>query len=196
MTREEQIRTFLERVTPFTADEIGEFIGKGKPMTVKEKDYFIRSGEVCRKCAFVHRGVFSFLLIVNGEEHVKDFSLGGKFLTAYTSFVTQTPSQLFIRAEQAAELTWWDSAYFASLTHHHLHWARFARQMAEYLYFRKERREIALLTESAEERYLALRQETPALLQEVPQYLVASYLGIQPESLSRLRKKLADHRSP
>ena len=69
-------------------------------------------------------------------------------------------------------------------------WTMFAKTMADYLFQRKEHKEITMIVNTAEERYLRLIQEFPPIFQQVPQYLIASYLGIKPQSLSRIRKML------
>jgi CRP-like cAMP-binding protein len=67
-------------------------------------------------------------------------------------------------------------------------WIFFAKKMAENLYIRKEKREVSLLRDNAETRYKTLIAECPQVIQRVPQYHIASYLGVTPESLSRIRK--------
>lgn len=191
MTHSEQIEQFLIRLVAFEQSEIDLFMAHRHEVSLAAGEYFCNAGEVCQKLAFVHRGAFSFLVITpDGEQYVKDFSLAGKFLTAYTSFITRQPAQISIRAESDSVLSVWSATVYHSMGEQNLHWNQFGRKMAEYLFLRKEQRELSLLLESAEQRYLRLLQDFPQVLQAVPQYLVASYLGIQPETLSRIRRKL------
>jgi CRP-like cAMP-binding protein len=190
MPEEEQIKKFLQRASPLLDKEIEMFLEKRQTQRLSKGDYLVKEGQVCRSLYFVHTGVLSLLLLKEGEEHVKDFSLSGKFITAYTSFTKKTASEIFIRAEQDCEVSLWDGDYVLNLIQENQHWTLFAKTIADYLFQRKEQKEITMILNTAEERYLRLIQEFPAVFQQVPQYLIASYLGIKPQSLSRIRKTL------
>jgi CRP-like cAMP-binding protein len=190
VTAEEQIKFFLQRTSPLLDNEIETFLDKRQTERFGKGDYLVKEGQICKSLYFVHTGVLSLLLLKDGEEHVKDFSLSGKFITAYSSFTKKTESEIFIRAEQDCEVSLWDRDYVMDLIQRNQHWTMFAKTMVDYLFQRKEQKEITLILNTAEERYLRLIQEFPAVFQEVPQYLIASYLGIKPQSLSRIRKML------
>ena len=190
MKEEEQIKQFLQKASPLIDDEIDAFLKERKIQHISKGDYLVKEGQVCKSLYFLHTGVLSLLLLKDGEEHVKDFSLNGKFITAYTSFTKKTDSEIFIRAEQDCELSAWDRDYVMNLIKENQHWTMFAKTMADYLFQRKEHKEITMIVNTAEERYLRLIQEFPPVFQQVPQYLIASYLGIKPQSLSRIRKML------
>lgn len=187
---EEQVKKFLQRVSPLLDKEIDIFLGKKQMQRISKGDYLVKEGQICKSLYFLHSGVLSLLLLKDGEEHVKDFSLSGKFITAYTSFTKRTASEIFIRAEQDCELSLWDSDYVLHLIQENHHWTMFAKTIVDYLFQRKEQKEITMILNTAEERYLRLIQEFPAIFQQVPQYLIASYLGVKPQSLSRIRKML------
>ncbi len=106
----------------------------------------------------------------------------------------QKPSEIWIEAVEPCEVLVWERSDVVPLFEEHHQWLLFAKKMAERLFYRKEQKEIELLKCSAEERYRHFITDFPGLSQRVPQYHVASYLGITPESLSRIRSKLA--RSP
>jgi CRP-like cAMP-binding protein len=187
----QNIAAFLKLITTFSDEEINDFMMLGKRIELAKGAFFISEGQICKSFAFIHSGTFSFIISTDDGEHVKDFSGSNKFITSYSSFITQTPSQIFIRAEEKATLTQWSYDTYQELIHSSENWKQFALKIANYLYLRKEKREISLLTETAEQRYLNMLKEFPDIIQHVPQYLVASYLGIQPQSLSRIRNKMA-----
>jgi CRP-like cAMP-binding protein len=189
--KDQQILNFLKKTGQFSEAESDDFLSKRKNINVKKGDTIVKEGQLCHFIYFIHSGVISLFLLRDGEEHVKDFSLSGKFITAYTSMSTGRPSQIFLRAEQNCELSVWDASYFQDLIRQNHKWALFAFRMAEYLFYRKEKREISMLLHTAEERYQNMLNEFPSLPQEVPQYLLAGYLGIKPQSLSRIRNKIA-----
>jgi CRP-like cAMP-binding protein len=188
----QNIAAFLKRITAFSDEEINDFMMLGKKVELAKEAFFISEGQVCKSFAFIHSGTFSFIISTDDGEHVKDFSGSNKFITSYSSFITQKPSQIFIRAEEKATLTQWSYDTYQELILSSENWKQFALKIANYLYLRKEKREISLLTETAEQRYLNMLTEFPDIIQHVPQYLIASYLGIKPQSLSRIRNKIAN----
>ncbi len=195
MTDNQAIISFLRSITSFHDEEIIDFLASGKNIEVPKGEFLIPAGQTCKTFGFVHRGTFSFLIMNDDGEHVKDFSGSNKLITAYSSFMTQTPSQIYIRAEENAKLTQWSYDTYQRLLRSSDNWKLFALNIANYLYLRKEKREISLLTESVEIQYLNLLEEFPDIVHNVPQYLLASYLGIRPQSLSRIRNRIASHRS-
>jgi CRP-like cAMP-binding protein len=194
MDKEEQIINFLKKSGQFDTDELRDFLLRRKVLLIKKGDTIVKEGQLCHSIYFIHSGVISLFFLKDGEEHVKDFSLSGKFITAYTSMSTGQASQIFLRAEQDCMLSVWDAAYFQELIRKNHQWTLFAFRMAEYLFYRKEKREISMLLHTAEERYQNMLREFPSLPQEVPQYLLASYLGIKPQSLSRIRNIISQKR--
>ena len=195
MDKDQQILNFLKKTALLSEAELDDFLSKRKNVHIKKGDTIVKEGQLCQSIYFIHSGVISLYLLKDGEEHVKDFSLSGKFITAYTSMSTGKFSQIFLRAEQECILSVWDASYFQKLIRQNHQWALFAFKMAEYLFYRKEKREISMLLQSAEERYQHMLEEFSSLAQQVPQYLLASYLGIKPQSLSRIRNKIAKERS-
>ncbi len=191
MNDTKNIATFLKSVSSFSDEEIIDFMKVGKEVEMKKGEFLISAGQTCKSFSFIHEGTFSFLIMNDDGEHVKDFSAANKFIASYSSFITQTPSQIFIRAEEKATLTQWSFDTYQQLLRSSEHWKQFALKIANYLYLRKEKREISLLTETAEQRYLNMLKEFPQIVQHVPQYLIASYLGIKPQSLSRIRNQIA-----
>lgn len=195
MDKEQQILDFLKKSGQFEKEELKDFLLMGKSIHVMKGDTLVREGQFCNSIYFIHSGVISLFLLKDGEEHVKDFSLSGKFITAYTSMSTGEASQIFLRAEQECMMSVWDTNYFQELIQKNHKWTLFAFHMAEYLFYRKEKREIGMLLYSAAERYEQMLKEFPSLSQEVPQYLIASYLGIKPQSLSRIKNITSKSRS-
>ena len=191
MNTDQQIINFLEKAGQFDKEELNDFLSKSKALHVRKGEAIVKEGQRCHSIYFIHSGVISLFLLKDGEEHVKDFSLSGKFITAYTSMSTGQPSQIFLRAEQDCELSVWDASYFQELIRQSQKWSLFALKIAEYLFYRKEKREISMLLHTAEERYKNMLNEFPSLPQEFPQYLLASYLVIKPQSLSRIRNNIS-----
>lgn len=188
--QQEQIKKFLKRSGITNEEDIQHFLENGKTEQISKGDYLIREGQICKKLYFLHHGAISVFVLMDGNEHIKDFSLNNKFITSYTSFQTERLSLIYLRAEQDCALTSWNKSFLIPLMKNNIHWTEFAKNMADYLFMRKEKREISLLLDSAETPYTNFLKEYPQAFQAFPQYLIASYLGIRPQSLSRIRKVL------
>lgn len=159
---------------------------------LKKGEFLLRSGEVCNHVTFINKGLFRSYMEIEGEEVTTNFAFEGNYVTEYTSFVTRQPSSEFIVAMEDAELLQMryedlQAAYTKAQV-----WERFGRLIAEYILTFVSTRNKSLLFKSPEERYLALMKERPKVMERVPQQYIASYLGIQPESLSRIRKRLME----
>ncbi len=141
---------------------------------------------------FLMNGIVKIsMLREDGQERVLEFFFPGSFFSAYTSFLTQQPSNVEIEALtdcEAEVIKYKDmqDAYKTSLLANKL-----GRMVAEHYYIRKTNREKDFLTKSASERYKDLMDSRPELVQQIPVQLIAKYLGIEPESLSRIRKLIS-----
>ncbi len=159
---------------------------------LKKGEYLLRASEVCNHVTFINKGLFRSYMEIEGEEVTTNFAFEGNYVTEYTSFVTRQPSSEFIVAMEDAELLQLryedlQAAYAKAQV-----WERFGRLIAEYILTFVSTRNKSLLFKTPEERYLALMKERPKVMERVPQQYIASYLGIQPESLSRIRKRLME----
>lgn len=184
--------TFVQHVVPISQEEIKIFTSHATLRTFKKKELFVKERDICRHLIFIHEGLFRYYYILpDGEDLTKDFAIDRQnpFCTAYTSFMTQEPSHIWIEALEDSLVWMWDEKYVSSLFQNELPWILFAKKMSEYLFIRKEKREYAFLLLSPEERYQQFLKDFPGLNQRVPQYHIASYLGLTPESLSRIRKR-------
>ncbi|PRY02951.1 CRP-like cAMP-binding protein [Pontibacter ummariensis] len=168
-------------------EEIATFISNGKLKRIGKSEYFVSEGKTCKQLAFCMKGSFRYFVTSEGKEYIKDFSFEKTFFTAFTSFTLQVPSEVYIQALEVSEVLVWDYETVQRTLSSSLGWQEFGRKVAEALYVRKEKREIAFLKYTAEERYLHLLQEFPQISQRVSQVFIASYLGITAVHLSRIR---------
>lgn len=188
----EHFCSFIQKIVPIISkDELEGFFSKSKKAEFQKGEHLIEEGAVCRRLFFIHQGLFRYYILHEGQDITKDFAVDqhNPFCTAYTSFMLQKPSEIWIEALEPCQVWVWNQADVLPLFQEHPTWLRFAKTMADYLFFRKEQRELRLLKCSAEERYHHFLTDFPGLSQRVPQYHIASYLGITPESLSRIRAK-------
>ena len=174
-----------------TEDDLKTLSSKAQKAVFEKGDLFVKEGEICQRLLFIHQGVFRYYIVHEGCDITKDFAVDTQnpFCTSYTSFMLQRPSEIWIEALESCQVWSWDKSDVQPLFQDHPAWLRFAKAMAERLFFRKEQKEIELLKCSAEERYRHFLTHFPGLSQRIPQYHIATYLGITPESLSRIRSK-------
>lgn len=174
-------------------DQVAAFIAAGRPRRLRAGETFCALGQEAHELGFLHHGIARYYVILpDGEEATKDFSFAGDnpFIVSFGSAVLGRPAAVAIAAVTECRLTVWPYRLITALHDRHPEWQKFGRCAAEFLYARKERREIAFLLDSAETRYAAMLASFPPELRAVPQHQLASYLGIRPQSLSRLKKRV------
>lgn len=155
----------------------------------RKGDYLCREGQVENYIYFLNKGATRHYFRKDGKEFTVDFHFEGEFVTAYYSFLTRKPSPINAEALQDTEAFLIPHQQLHEFYNRHHMGERIGRHMAEYNYVRRLEREMALLSLTAEERYHQLVQRNPALVQQISVKHLSSYLGIQPESLSRIRKQ-------
>lgn len=158
--------------------------------TYKKGEFLIRDGEVENQLYFLNTGATRHYFIRDGKEFTVDFQFAGDFVTAYYSLITREPSRVFVEVLEDTTVVVIDYHVLQSFYARSHHGERIGRLMAEYQYVKRLRREMDLLSRTAEERYTGLLQRAPQLVSTISVKHLSSYLGIQPESLSRIRKQL------
>lgn len=159
--------------------------------TVDKHRCICQSGEKQKSYAFVYDGLFrSFITDKNGKEYNKIFFDAGTFAGSMTALLTATPSQFTIEALEPATIVEIDFKGYRALLEEKQDLQRFQIFYLEKNWLlAKERREIEIVQNNATERYKQFLEEYPNLEQRLPQYHIASHLGISPTQLSRIRKK-------
>jgi len=159
--------------------------------TVPKGGLLLEAGQVCGAIYFVNAGFFRmYYLDADGHEINCRFAGPAGFLTDYQSFLTQQPARYSWQALHAAEVLVLPYELVQRLYRESAVWDRFGRLMAERVYQQVMERVELLQFLTPEQRYQHVRQHQPALLTQVSQAQLASYLGVQPESLSRIRHRL------
>lgn len=160
------------------------------PRKLSYGDYFIKQGARPTEFAFVFSGVLrEYYLTDQGSEYIKSFNFPGEFTGSYFDLLTEQPSTCNIRAITDCVLGVAKFSDFRNLFQEDISWERLGRIFAESLFLKKARREYELLALDAEERYELLLRSRPNIEELIPQYHIASYLGITPVSLSRIKSK-------
>jgi CRP-like cAMP-binding protein len=192
------LQIFRERLTrfvSFTDEEWLLFIANANFKTLRKKDFFAQDGKICKEIGFIISGSVRFFHLKDGMDITNYFCFENEYISAYKSFLTETPATTFIQALEDTEvITVTHAEWQRLLAHPALAYKaeRFGRLLAEYYLCCYEDRVTAFVTQSPEERYLRLLQTGKDILQRMPQHYIAHYLGITPVSLSRIRKRILE----
>jgi CRP-like cAMP-binding protein len=158
--------------------------------TLKANCFFEMEGEVSSKIAYLTKGITrSYFMDYAGKESVKYFNQSGSFIGSYTSVISGEPSSVFIQALTDLEFYEADFRQINALCSDFPLLHLLFRKQAELLLIKKEKREQQLLQLDAQKRYEIFLTQFPGLDQQIQQYHIASYLGISPTQLSRIRAK-------
>jgi CRP-like cAMP-binding protein len=185
----------ISSVIPVSEEEFAYFKTLFVLKKLRKRQYFLQEGDVCKYQAFVKQGLLrSYTVGEKGNERILQFASEGWWIADLSSYLTNEPSSLNIDALEDAELLLltkpsWEEAmkklpalehYFRIIIQNHL--------------VSTQKRLLQSLSETAEEKYNRFLATYPDCVQRVPQHMVASYVGVTPETVSRIRKQLADRK--
>ena len=188
----ESLKQYLNAISPLSKETWKEISVLFKPKSLSMKDYFVEEHKQAKEIAFLEKGcVRAFFTNREAKEYNKQFFVAPSLIGAYTSLLTKEKNR--IPQQALTECKIWVVNYNELETRyakfHDLE--RLGRKVAEFYFLEKERKELEMALEDATERYLKFRHQFPTLEQLIPQYHIASYLGISATQLSRLRNKLS-----
>jgi CRP-like cAMP-binding protein len=186
----EHVRPLLEKLGPLPQQEFAFLEQRLAFRRLKRGELLTRAGEVADQVGFVVKGLFRKLHVTpRGKAIVRGFGGPGAIVGAYVSLLTGTPSYLSVEALCDSELFTLPWSELNELYARHTCFQTIGRRLAEVTLLEREARAHELLTLTASERYARFLQTHQALLPELRDYDIASYLGITPVSLSRLRAR-------
>jgi CRP-like cAMP-binding protein len=181
----------ISRHISLTEDELDLFISLLHSKTLKTGEFLLREGEICRHESFVTKGcLITYYTDKNGLEHIIDFSVEQWWADDLYSFFTQTASKTSIRATEDTEILQLSKNSLERLFVSIPKFERFFRLLFQNAYIAQREQINSTLSESAEERYLSFIRKKPYAEKRFSQKNIASYLGVTPQFLSSLKKKL------
>ncbi len=183
-----EIFKLLKSVAPFTNDELEESLKLFRFDIIKKNSFISKEGLLCDRLAFIRTGLMRSFYNIKGKDTTTYFLGPGSIAVAMSSFIEMKPAFENIQAIEDSEVLFLSKENLELLYHKSWKWQQTGRTIIEKYYVIMEKRSITLQTQSAKERYDMLMQEHPGLLLKVPLHYVASYLGISPETLSRIRR--------
>lgn len=188
----EALRQAMSQLIPIADDEWAAFEPHIICKRLKKGDFLLQEGDANRHMGFLISGACRQFYLVNGLEKTTYFFFENDFVGDYDSFLTQLPCDHYVEALENAEVLLFDRDTVQRLYHIYPKFETFARIIAESVYLCAKARLMNFLLDTPEGRYkhFMRSEEAARILQRVPQHYVASYLGITPVSLSRIRSRL------
>ena len=166
---------------------VAEFLKRAEVIQLKKNDFFIKEGDVCAYIGIVKAGsIYSYFEDDNADLHINELYQPLSFISSYRSFLTQAPSPANFKANAHAEVYVISYANYMVLQKE-LNWLLFFKVFSDALFVRKCLKETALINYTTTKRYQVLIEQRPLIEQLFPQYMIASYLKMRPETLSRLK---------
>lgn len=165
------------------------------PKKLRKKQYLLQEGDVCKFVAFVEKGVLkSYTIDEKGTEHIVQFALEGWLISDLYSFLTAEPATYNIDAIEDCELVLISKTANEELLRTLPKYETWIRLQITGAYIALQKRLTSIISLSIEERYKNFTSAYPQIVQRVPQHMIASYMGLTPETLSRVRSKITSRK--
>ena len=185
-----KLKFVLKMFAEFDEQELDKITKCFKQKSVSKNKMLLQEGSICKEFYFIASGgIRTFFIDKNGHEKTRYVMLQNHIGTALTSFISQKPSLEFIEAIEDTELLAINYADFYRFNMEMDHWKIFYQRILEMAYSFQNRKIEQLVTLTAKQRYESVLKENPLLIQRLSNRILASYLDIREETLSRLKSK-------
>jgi CRP-like cAMP-binding protein len=181
----------LKTKVDFSEEDLGAIKKHLTPKKLRKKQYLLQEGDVCKFIAFVEKGALrSYTIDEKGTERIIQFALEGWLISDLYSFLTSEPASYTIDAIDDCELVLINKTAHEELLKTLPKYETWIRLQITGAYIALQKRLTSIISLSLEERYEGFTFIYPHIVQRVPQHMIASYMGLTPETLSRVRKKM------
>lgn len=181
----------LKQITVLENTEIELITNSFKSLVLSKGDFFLEAGKVNKHVGYLNKGLVRYFVYKDGEESTFEFTKEGEFIADYQSFNNQTKSVQNIQAIEDCEIliiNYRDVQKFFNTTKNG---NLIGRLIVEHRFDIMVNQLLAIYMQNHEDRYKRFIQQYSSLAQRIPQYLIASYVGVKPESLSRIRRRFS-----
>jgi CRP-like cAMP-binding protein len=182
---------YFSKIMPLTNEEAAAIAETMFIQEFKKGAILLREGQVSKEAYFVLKGCVRQYYIVNGEERTNNFFTEEQWVVAIKSFSQNTPSTHYLDCCEDSHLVVGNREKEEDLYRRFPKFETISRKVMEKVFEEQQEIMASYQTDTPEQRYLKLLDTRPDLFQRLPQYQLASYIGVKPESLSRIRKRLA-----
>jgi len=166
------------------------------PKRLRKRQYLLQEGDICKYTAFVEKGILrSYKVDEKGNDQILQFASEGWWMADLYSFMTKEPSFFNIDAIEDCELLLINDVSWDKMLEQVPALERYFRILVQNNLITTQRRLLGAFSETAEEKYLKLLDTFPGCFQRLPQHMLASYLGITRETLSRIRNQVATRKT-
>lgn len=186
-----KLKQYLELFSPLPPQDWEFFASRLQQRSFSKKELILQAGKVENFVSFIESGIIRYFVREKEKEITFEIAFENSFATAYDSFLTRKPA--WYDAEALTDTMLWSITY-DDLQEMYSGTAvgnRIGRLAAEELYIKKNKRQLSLLKDTAEQRYIGLLTDYPHLIQLIPLKYLASYIGITPQALSRIRRRIS-----
>lgn len=182
----------FNKKTPLTPEEETLIKTYLIPKKLRKKQYLLQEGDICKTFAFIEKGALKAYSVDDaGNEHIIQFGLEGWFISDMYSFLTGEPATYNIDAIEDAELVLISKSAHDELLQKLPKYETYTRLNITGAYLAMQKRLTSIISSPLEERYASFIALYPELVQRVPQHMIAAYMGLTPETLSRIRRRIS-----
>jgi CRP-like cAMP-binding protein len=160
--------------------------------SIKKGDFFLAEGQVCKQVGFIVKGLMRYYINHDGEDRSYSFAQENSFICNYESFIPKTASTKIIQALEDCEILQISYDDLQILYKSIRHGERLGRLVIEHVFIQVLQDLSSFYTDTPEYRYEQFIKKHPDLQQRISQYHIASYVGVKPQSLSRIRKRISN----
>jgi len=179
----------LQKIDNFSDEEIDMLQGYLVDKFIRKGDHFLHLGQVSRHIAFIDSGLMMHYSLHDGVEIPCNFSLEGDWMGSLKSLTSGSPTEVAIKALEDSCIREISAEHLQHLFHLSPRWLQFKNHLVQLVFFNITQHNADLAMLDAKARYYKFMRENPDLINRIPQYYIAAYLGITPQSLSRIRKE-------
>jgi CRP-like cAMP-binding protein len=185
---------YFSSITPLSLAEQQAIADNMQVRTFDKGSFLLKEGQFSSDTYFILEGCVREFVVVDGDEKTTRFFTEGQWVISLNNFGEQLPSEHNLVCMERTEVSVGNEEQAQKLFRLFPRFETISRAIVEADFAEQRKQLTSYLTDSPEQRYLKLLETRPDLLQRVPQYQVASYIGVKPESLSRIRKRVLEDR--
>jgi CRP-like cAMP-binding protein len=186
-----KLLNYFSRIMPLSQEEIEAIVATMTIQKYPKGKILLKEGQISNEVYFVLEGCVRQYFMVDGEEKTNNFFTDEQWVISMQSFGEQTPSKHFVDCCLDSTLVVGNRQKEEELYKKFPKFETISRKVMEKVFAEQQEILASYTTDTPEERYLKLLKSRPDLFQKIPQYHIASYIGVKPESLSRIRKRIA-----